>query len=517
MEVVMEQPVDSGSSPPTFLDTLLARLAADAEEVVLSDDRNTYRGKDVLALVSRLVDALAAHGVVRGHRVALVAPTTAEAIAARYAAMCLGAVTVFCPDAGSVERLAVFLGRINADAVLVFPQTAAVAGVVDSVGSTLALGPVGELPDLLAGADEPTTATPAHAALDGSDEFVLIATGGTTGVSKASVRTVDQYTKLVDLGPVPGRRQLVCTPLAYIAQTMVDTVLMGGGHVVLREHFDPAAVSRTLEREKITHVALVEPLLVELLDCPEFAAVDTSTVVGISHVGADSSPSLRRRLLGLAGRPMLVNPYGASEFGVVSMLAGADYSLDDPDHLATSGKPLPFVDVAIVRDDGSDAGVGETGMICVRTPARAQAYSVAPPSSGFGADGWFRTGDIGVLDANGYLRVLGREADRRMSVEGAVFPVDIQEIVCAHPDVRYAVALPDPESDNAFGVAAVLQPDATATADDLAEHLSRIAPHLEITSVALVDAMPATEQGKPDRSTLLATLSPGGGRTLNFP
>jgi fatty-acyl-CoA synthase len=516
----MNQSVGSGSArsgAPTFLDTLLAQLAGDAEQVVLSDDSNTYRGQDVLALVSRLVDALAAHGVVRGHRVALIAPTTAEAIAARYAAMCLGAVTVFCPDAGSVERLAVFLGRIHADAVLVFPQTAAAAGVADSVARTLAVGPVGALPDLLAGADEPTTATPLHTDLAGSDEFVLIATGGTTGVSKASVRTVDQYTKLVDLGPVPGRRQLVCTPLAYIAQTMVDTVLMGGGRVVLREHFEPEAVSRTLEQEKITHVALVEPLLVELLDCPEFTAVDTSTVAGISHVGADSSPSLRRRLLGRAGRPMLVNPYGASEFGVVSMLAGADYSVDNPDHLATSGKPLPFVDLAIVRDDGSDADAGEAGKICVRTPARAQAYSVPPPSSGFGADGWFRTGDIGVLDESGYLRVLGREADRRMSVEGAVFPVDIQQVLCARPDVRYAVALPDPESDNAFGAAVVLQPDATATADELADHLSRIAPHLQITSVALVDAMPATEQGKPDRSALIMALWPGRGQTPNFP
>jgi fatty-acyl-CoA synthase len=507
----MNQPVHPGSAPtgtPTFLDTLLARLTADAEQAVLSDDTNTYRGKDLLALVSYLVDALAAHGVVRGHRVALIAPTTVEAIAARYAAMCLGAATVFCPDAGSVERLAVFLGRIHADAVLVFPQTAAAAGVADSVPRTLAVGPVGALPDLLAGADEPAAATPAHTDLAGSDEFVLIATGGTTGVSKASVRTVDQYTKLVDLGPVPGRRQLVCTPLAYIAQTMVDTVLMGGGHVVLREHFEPVIVSRTLEREKITHVALVEPLLVELLDCPEFTAVDTSTVVGISHVGADSSPSLRRRLLGQASRPMLVNPYGASEFGVVSMLAGADYSLDNPDHLATSGKPLPFVELAIVRDDGSGAAAGEAGMICVRTPARAQTYSVPPPSSGFGDDGWFRTGDIGVLDENGYLRVLGREADRRMSGEGPVFPVDIQQVLCARPDVRYAVALPDPASDKAFGVAVVLQPGATASVEDLAEDVSRTAPHLEVTSVALIDAMPATEQGKPDRGALLAALWP---------
>jgi fatty-acyl-CoA synthase len=507
----MNQPAGAGSglsNAPSFLDKLLARLSVDAEQVVLSDDRARYRGKDLLALVSRLVDALADTGVVRGHRVALIAPTAAEAIAARYAAMCLGAATVFCPDAGSVDRLAVFLGRIHADAVLVFPQTAAAVGVAESVPRSLGVGPVGALPDLLAGSDGHSDSTPARTAVSGPDEFVLVATGGTTGVSKASVRTVDQYTRLVDLGPVPGRRQLVCTPLAYIAQTLVDTVLMGGGDVVLREHFEPATISRTIEQERVTHVALVEPLLVDLLDSPEFAAADTSTLVAISHVGADCSPSLRRRLLRRVDRPVLVNPYGASEFGVVSMLAGADYSLQNLDHLATSGKPLPFVDVAILRDDGTEAGTGEPGMICVRTPAQAQSYSVQPPTSGFRADGWFHTGDIGVLDEAGYLQVRGRQADQRMSSEGTVFPVDIQQVMCTHPGVRYAVALPDPGSDNTFGVAVVLREDSTTTAGELAEYLSRTEPHLATTTVTVTDAIPTTEQGKPDRIALVAALWP---------
>ncbi|WP_197038173.1 MULTISPECIES: long-chain fatty acid--CoA ligase [Actinomycetes] len=491
-----------------FLNDIMMRLVADEDQVVLSDDSRDYRGADLLALVARLAHMLASRGIGFGDRVALIAPTTGEAIAARYAAMCLGACTVFCPDAGSVDRLALFLRRIDADAALVFPDTAAAADAAAGITQTFGIGHVRTLPDLLAQSSSHAEARPPTLESADSDECVLVATGGTTGVSKASVRTVAQYTRLVALGPTPGRRQLICTPLAYIAQTLVDTVLMGGGHVVLRKHFDPAHILQTIEDEKITHLALVEPLLVDLLDSPAFPSYNLSTLSAISHVGADCAPTLRRRLLRRAGRPILVNPYGASEFGVISMLAGPDYSLDNPAHLGTAGTPLPLARVQIRDANGSACTAGDEGMICVQTPALASAYTVEPETSGFADDGWFCTGDIGVLDADGYLHVRGRQADRRTINEKGVFPVDIQDALCGHPDVRYAVALPDPHADNAFGAAIALHPGATATHTDLATHLERIAPALADTTLAITTAIPVTEQGKPDRRALPAIIWP---------
>jgi AMP-binding enzyme len=106
-------------------------------------------------------------------------------------------------------------------------------------------------------------------------------------------------------------------------------VLLGDATVILRERFEPAEVLEAVEAERATHPALVEPLLVELVDHPDFVRRDLSSLRSISHIGANAAPSSRRRLLRRAG-PVLSNPYGASEAGIVSVLTAPDYSLDHP-------------------------------------------------------------------------------------------------------------------------------------------------------------------------------------------
>jgi fatty-acyl-CoA synthase len=500
----------TGTAPEhrhVFTGDIEARLRRDHDVAVLVDDLRSYRGQEFADLISRLKQALRDRGISTGSRVALVAPASGPAIAVRYAAAGLGATTVFCPDAGSPERLAVFLSRIAADVVIVFPETAAsVSGI--AVPQLLSVGPVTGAKNLLDDAEVAGPVSDEALTISPDDECALIATGGTTGVSKASVRTFAEYRRLIDLGPMPGRRQLVCTPLAYIAQTLVDSVLLGGGIVFLHNMFTAKSVLKLIAREGITHLALVEPLLVELVDSEHLPSADLSSIVGISHVGADAAPSLRRRLLDRVGRPILVNPYGASEFGVVSMLAGPDYTGDSP-HLPTSGRVLPSVQVQIVREDGSLCDTDEPGLVCVRTPAQAHGYSIAPPTSGFVADRWFRTGDIGVLDAQGYLRIRGRAGDHRIVGGTSVFPVDLQQALCAHPEVRYAVAVTAPEGRRApFGVVVTLAPGATVDVAELKHSLSLVNAALAGCPVNIVDTIATTEQGKPNRIAITALLYP---------
>ena len=96
-------------------------------------------------------------------------------------------------------------------------------------------------------------------------------------------------------------------PLAYVSQVLADQVLIGGGTVVLCERFEPRIVLETIERERITHLGLVEPALVELIDCPDLRHRDLSSLVAITHIGADAPANLRRRLLERSG-PILVAP-----------------------------------------------------------------------------------------------------------------------------------------------------------------------------------------------------------------
>jgi fatty-acyl-CoA synthase len=476
----------------TYLEELFGTLAADPHRVALvdADTGKTVTAGEFTALTARLTEALRrTTGLSRGSVVAIVAPATVEGLAVRYAAALLGCVTVYCPDANTPARLSVFLERINADLLIVFP---AAADFGKTVAQVVSVGQVtGVATDLLA--VEVGTPALTHTPVRPTDVCSLVATGGTTGVSKASRRDWAGYTAMADLGATPGRRQLIVTPLAYIAQIIADGVLIGGGTVLLHRHFDAGRVLRSLGRYQITHLTLVEPHLVELVDSPALDSADLSTVVAINHIGADAAASLRARLLARLGRPILVNPYGASEIGMVSALASPDYSLAHPELLGTSGIPLPSVQVRIAD-----------GVVQVRSSAQAQGYSVAPPVSGFHNDGWFATGDLGELDAQGFLRIRGRSGDLRQVCGQPVLPLDLQEAFCALPGVRYAVAVPSPHSDG-FGLALVV--DSGVVVDTLlAAVRDGVGAHLVPVTTAVVDRIPRTEQGKPDRGALTRLL-----------
>lgn len=487
-----------------YIELLLRTLGADPGRVVAIDadtGRHTSAA-ELAALIGRIAYALREAGVTNGSLVALAAPITVEAIAARYAASMLGAATVYCANAADPERFVPLLTALQPDTVIVFPETAAAA---QTARNALSVGPVpGVDVDLLT--TGPGTVTEiAH--VDPSATCVFVSSGGTTGIAKASGRDWARYTALVDQGSMHGRRELICIPLAYIAQSVVDTVLIGGGMVVLRRGFEPNQVAHTLQDHQITHVTLVEPLLVELVECEALAKSNLSTLEAITHIGADAAASLRARWLSRIGKPVLVQPYGASESGIISTLGPPEYSLDHPELLGTSGRPLPTIELRIIGSDGKDCGVGELGTIVVRSPEQAQGYRIAPPTSGFVDDGWFDTHDIGLVDGAGYLTVKGRASDMRIINGRSVFPVDIQNAFCALEHVRYAVAVAAPNEGDGFGVALVT--DTSVSHSELMESVrSSAGAHLVPHTAMIVESMPRTEQGKPDREALSNLLWP---------
>jgi fatty-acyl-CoA synthase len=180
------------------------------------------------------------------------------------------------------------------------------------------------------------------------------------------------------------------------------------------------------------------------------------------------------------------------------VLAAPEYSRDHPALLDTVGRALPGVDVFIENADGTPAPDGTPGYLAVRSPAVADGYVVDPAESGF-RDGKYYTGDIATRDAAGYLRIRGRAKDARIVADRTVFPVDVQNALCGHPDVRYAVAVP---VDTGF--VAVVQAD-SATPIGLSDWVrttfgSGVVPE----AVRVVDRIPVTEQGKPDRVAITA-------------
>ena len=474
---------------------LLARAAADPDRQLVSDRTRTFTSGEFVALVHRLARALRRQGIDDHSRLALLAPVAVESLALRHAAWLLGGATCYCPRPGSPERTAQFVAQLGADALVVFPQTAPSAALDMR---TFSVGPVeGIEVDLLAG-DPEENGDPIRDESRPDALAVLLSSGGTTGLSKASMRTFAGWADTVRGPADPNRRQLVCTPLAYVAQVHTDQVLLGGGTLVLREHFDAGEVLETIEHERITHLCVVEPWLVELADHPDVSERDLSSLAAISHIGAAAAPSLRRRILHRLG-PVLAHPYGASEAGIVCVLAGPEYRLERPDLLDTVGRPLPGVQVFVERTDRTQAATGEPGLVAVRSAGVAAGYVIAPDDSGF-RNGKYYTGDVAVLDDAGYLHLRGRAKDARTVGDRTVFPVDVQDALCEHPDVRYAVAVP---TQTGFRAAVLLRPDACVESADLRDWLVSRAAVVPDTFLFL-DRMPVTEQGKPDRIAITA-------------
>ncbi len=492
-----------------YFERALARAVREPQAVVIADRERQLTAAEFAALVYWLAHALESAGLQRGDRVAILATISTEALAIRYAAGLLACATSFCPNRGSDGRLHAFLEHVDADVLIVFPETAGAASTAIARGlvpSTMSLGAVpGVDLDLLAVAGS-LPSDPLAGRADPQDLWALVSSGGTTGESKASRRSFAAYDRMVDIGPTPDRRQLVCSPLAYVSQVLADQAVVGGGVLVLRERFDPAEVLRTIEAERITHLGLVEPGLVELIDDPDLRRRDLSSLVAITHIGTNAPANLRRRLLERSG-PILAHPYGASEAGIVTMLAAPEYDLANPEVLDTSGRPLPGVQVRIERDDGSDARPGEEGMIIVRSAAAADGYERVPGGSGFVA-GEYHTGDLGLIDQRGYLHVRGRADDARLIGAHKVMPLDVANALCAHPHVRYAVAIPIAPADGGFGAMVVLAPGASVTPAALRAYVAQAhGDHLVPRVVVPVDRIPTTEQGKPDRTVIAPVLS----------
>lgn len=164
------------------------------------------------------------------------------------------------------------------------------------------------------------------------------------------------------------------------------------------------------------------------------------------------------------------------------------------------------MEVRVQHDDGTPAPAGQSGTIVVRSAAAADGYERDSAPAAF-IDGWFHTGDLGLLDENGYLHVRGRQQDVRQVSGQTVLPLDVSNALCSHPHVRYAVSVPAHADIGGFGSMVTLAPDTEIGESDLRAFVrDRHGPHLVPSVITESDRIPTTEQGKPDRRVITGML-----------
>jgi fatty-acyl-CoA synthase len=484
-----------------YIAKLLRALRRAGRSTVLRYQDESFSGEALLTLIFRYAQVLRDLGVRRGTLLGMFAPNHPEAIAIRYAAHVLGAATVYLSAPPTEGRRRALVDQIAPDLLVLFPETIRYLGQhvgvpfvtigIDKVGSK------GRLDALAASASMDSI----NLSADSNDLAVVSSSGGSTGVPKGSCRNFAAYTAMVSAKSPSDRIQLINGPLAYLSQVLVDITLLGGGRVVLRDTYEAADTLATIEAEKITDLFLVEPQLFELMDDPEIDAYDLSSLRSLTHIGASAPKNLRLRARKRLG-PIIGHAYGASEMGLVSVLPPGDHDLSRPESFTSAGRIAPGVDVRFRRADGRLVVSGDIGVIEVRSPAMASGYRNNPGlSSRNFREGWYNTGDLGRLDGDGLLHILGRAVDAQKINGALVMPTEIEEALCQHLSIRYAVVIRDAD----VTIAAVTPWAGLSVVDRVCRQaiMDRFgAAAVASLLVVPVDRMPLSEQGKPDRTAI---------------
>lgn len=271
-----------------------------------------------------------------------------------------------------------------------------------------------------------------------------------------------------------------------------------GGTCYLLDRYDPVRVLEIIDRERITHWTTVPTMLQRIRDLPEevLRRYDVSSVRMIAVGSAPSPMALKRWALSYFG-PALFEGYGASELGLVTLMPPDGHERRP----GSCGRLRPHVSVRVVGPDGQPVPPGEVGELLIRTPLSITDYlgEHAQGESRATADGYFRIGDYGRLDEDGYLYITGRAKD--MVVRGGVniFPAEIEDVLAGHPDVAAAavIGVPDEEFGEQLAAFCELRPGATVDTERLRGYAAeRLAKHKVPRSVAFVAALPRNGIGK---------------------
>ncbi len=281
-----------------------------------------------------------------------------------------------------------------------------------------------------------------------NDVAVLQYTGGTTGISKGAklshANLIAHNSMIVQwFKPYISKKRddimITAIPMYHIFALSVNGLLMfsmGVKNVLITNPRDIPGFVKELRKHKFTIVTGVNTLFNGLLNNPDFKNLDFSQLHGAVGGGMAVQDAVARKWEQVTGKP-LVEGYGLSETSPVLCCN----PLDGTHKMGTIGLPMPNTEVAIFDDHGNQLGLGEVGEICARGPQVMSGYWEKDNEGVFFPGGWFRTGDIGLMDEDGFFKIVDRKKDM-IKVSGFnVFPNEIENVIAEHPKVLEAAAI----------------------------------------------------------------------------
>ncbi|WP_166384267.1 AMP-binding protein [Catellatospora methionotrophica] len=488
----------------------------DAEAIRAPGRTLTYR--ELRTAVLTTATALHEQGVHAGTSVAILVGNPHEAIFLQLSLHLLGCRSVWMiPSAPHRHRVA-FLRLAEADVFVYDARTHDQLGreLLAEVPhlSVLCLGDGGLGPDLLAHA--PATEPPIGRDGPAAEPHSLFQTGGTTGTPKLVLHRHTFFQTLAAYsdhwtasGGHPLRHLAVSAFWHVSAQVPVLMTLFTGGTLVMHDKYDTQPFLDAIARDRITSILLPPPLLYQLLDDPRLAAADTSTLQMISCGGSAAAPARLAQAVDRFG-PVLRPVYGMTEAPFITAQAGLTVDPAHPERLGSCGLPFGDMRVEIRAADGTPLPDGETGEVWISGSLMMDGYHGEPGLTAQTlVDGWLRTGDVGRLDADGYLFLVDRVKDMIITGYGStnIYSRPVEDALVAHPQVRAAAVIGVPADDTGEAVHAyvVPEPGADLSPDELRGFvIGELNEMWAPRTIEFVDDLPLTAMGKVDKKALRA-------------
>ncbi|MBI4935809.1 MAG: AMP-binding protein [Actinobacteria bacterium] len=465
--------------------------------------------------VAHLRGGLARLGVQPGDRVALLCSNGRYFVDMYLAVLGLGAVTVPLNPASPGPEIERELATVDAKIVVVEPAAATAWSQVSRAAVPSLVSVIATEPDTVDGADvlfdELLTAEPMEAIEVEPDHVaVLIFTSGTAGSPRAAMLSHGNLLSNIEQSRSAGEGVSASDvlygvlPMFHIfgLNVVLGQSLHRGATVVLVQRFDPSTLLDTIKERGITVIPGAPPLWLAFSHFDE-APADSFAGVRLALTGAAKMPEEAMRRLHEKFGLTLLEGYGLTEAGpVVTSSAGLDQKV------GSVGKVLEGIEVRLVDEHGDDALRGDAGEIWVKGANVFLGYLHEPEATSkvLTADGWLRTGDIAVVDDEGYLYLVDRAKDLIIVSGFNVYPAEVEEVLMEHPAVKEVgvIGVPHPHTGEAVKAFVVLEAGASAHEDTLVTWcLDHLARYKCPSKILFVDELPRNVSGKLLRRSLV--------------
>ncbi|MCV3242226.1 AMP-binding protein [Mesorhizobium sp. ZC-5] len=530
-------PLLNKTIPQLFAET--ASQYRDRDAAVFVEQEKRFSWRELAEAVDALAAALLKFGFEKGDRVGIWSPNRWEWLVTQFATARIGIVLVNINPAYRLSELDYALNKVGCKGLVTAAKfkTSDYIDMLNTLAPELADCAPGKLSsskfphlktiirmgadktpgmfnfdDVLAmgGAEERQRLDTITAGLRPDDAVNIQFTSGTTGAPKGATLTHSNIVNNADLVTAAIRltaQDRLCIPVPLyhcfgMSMGTMGCVSKGAVMVFPGEGFDPGATLRAVQNERCTGLYGVPTMFVALLDRPDFKAFDLSSLRTGIMAGSPCPIEVMKKVVSLMHMEQVTIAYGMTETSPVSFQSHVDDPLEK--RVSTVGRIHPHVEVKVVDAEGNTVPVGERGELCTRGYSVMKGYweDEEKTAEAIDAEGWMHTGDLGVIDAEGYCNIVGRVKDMVIRGGENVYPREVEEFLYRHPKVKevQVFGVPDQKYGEELCAWIVTLPGEQASEEEIKAFCQGQIAHYKVPRyVRFKDQLPMTVTGKPQK------------------